>query len=99
MKKKFKLIRDKKLQSKRFALNSNKNRAIIDIKNMEISEQEKGYVRVRINTNEESGVPSIILAKANKAETISLFIAGGKCVDEKVARANAMIRIGKSGKI
>ena len=37
MKKKFKLIRDKKLQSKRFALNSNKNRVIIDIKNMEIA--------------------------------------------------------------
>lgn len=55
-----------------------------------------GYVSVRVVVKTEgkvgtSTIPKLVLAKASDPRSVSIFIAGGIEVDQKVALANAKL--------
>lgn len=57
--------------------------------------ESRGYVRVRVEfTRDSDGNHSVIMTKDKQESphSIRLFIAGGKDIDDKVARANAILR-------
>lgn len=58
--------------------------------------ESQGYVRIQVETERDNAgnVCSLNMIKANRKSpnSIGLFIAGGKVIDDKVARANATLR-------
>ena len=87
------------LKMKQLTLKPIKSRIKVDVEKMEFLKQTRGYVHVHIEPGEDTTGPTIGVAKNSKACSISLFIAGGKGIDEKVAQANAALRIAMDGKI
>lgn len=87
------------LKIRQLTLKPIKSRIKVDVEKMEILEQTRGYVHVHIEPGEDSTGPIIGVAKNSKDCSICLFIAGGKGIDEKVAQANAALRIAVDGKI
>lgn len=72
------------------------NIGIQDLVNLKIKEnlkQHEGYVQVDINPGKGSAKPTIIKVNKGRNSSIGLFIAGGKDIDEKIAQANASLRI------
>lgn len=75
-----------------FIETNTKKEIIIDTKNKKTIVHRQGYINVIINPNIKTKESSIIIANKKVTNSISIFVAGGKCIDEKIAQVNANIK-------